>query len=67
MKKKPKTVEILLEEGSDWLPFIKANAWRAPTRSRPNQVHAIRFDDGSIWDAANGWRLPTFAAGRRKA
>ena len=58
MKKKPETVAISIEEGAGWLPFIRAIDWKPPTRSRPNQVHAIKFSDGSIWDAANGWRKP---------
>lgn len=44
---KPRTVEVTYEERGEWVPF-KEGVHR--------YVHAIKFSDGSIWDAHNGWR-----------
>ena len=48
---KPATVAIAEREGGQWLPFPHRTVQR---------VHAIRFSDGSVWDAINGWRQPAF-------
>jgi hypothetical protein len=40
-------VAITREEGGEWLPF---------PANRGGKIHAIEFDDGSIFDAYNGWR-----------
>jgi hypothetical protein len=45
---KPKAIEVLYREGGEWYPFTLGRSH--------NLVHAIKFEDGSIWDAANGWR-----------
>jgi hypothetical protein len=47
--KRPQAVAVTLDEGGD---FYKT------TKGRPgfNHVHCIVFDDGSVWDALNGWR-----------
>ncbi len=42
-----KVVDVATEDGNLW------ERWRP---GRVYQVHAIRFEDGSIWDATNGWR-----------
>lgn len=44
------TAAISREEGADWIPF-KAH-------HQSGRVHAIRFANGLIWDAYNGWREP---------
>jgi hypothetical protein len=53
MADKPKTFAIVRKEAGDWEPF-------APHVRPPDhegwKVHAIMFEDGSIWDASNGWR-----------
>ena len=41
---------VSLEEGKPWTTF------NAGTGKNYNTVHAIRFDDGRIWDCVNGWR-----------
>lgn len=51
---KPKPTHYTVREGGDWI------AWRdaAPHTFHPNAstCHAIKFDDGSIFDMVNGWR-----------
>lgn len=42
-----KTVSVTTEEGGEWQDFGKA---------RFRKIHAIRFADGRVWDAINGWR-----------
>jgi hypothetical protein len=46
----PQTVEFTREEGGDWEPF------KNHQRNGDNRVHSIRFADGRVWDAYNGWR-----------
>ncbi len=41
----PKTVAVTSEEGGYWLPLGAVST-----------VHSIKFSDGRIWDAINGWR-----------
>ena len=43
----PIAVAVLAKEGREWIPFDSFEG---------KLVHAIRFSDGSIWDAVNGWR-----------
>ena len=43
---------VSLEEGTEWITFC------AGTGKNYNKVHAIRFEDGRIWDCVNGWRVP---------
>lgn len=53
-------VAVTLKEGGTWYEFplrdhedtpeIEA-AWRSGCR-----VHSMLFEDGSVWDAINGWR-----------
>jgi len=49
---KPKTVAIALVEGGAWIPWAK----RVVGSRVISFVHAIKFEDGSIWDTVNGWR-----------
>lgn len=49
---RPQTVAVTAEEGGEWVPFV-------PWHTGIITVHSIRFDDGSIWDALNGWRPET--------
>lgn len=48
---RPRTVAITREEGGRWIPF---EIWE--TGRECGLVHSIKFEDGSIWDAINGWR-----------
>ena len=48
-----KTVAVTYEEGGEWLPFEK---WKRPPTRKGTLVHSIRFDNGAVWDAYNGWR-----------
>lgn len=54
---KPKTIAILPEEGGQWVPF---KVWQYMTdferAHRHSRIHAIMFDDRSVWDAVNGWQ-----------
>jgi hypothetical protein len=50
---RPKTVAITYREGTDWVDF---QDHRRRGRSVFPEVHSIKFSDGSIWDAINGWR-----------
>jgi hypothetical protein len=56
---RPAVVEVLLTEGGQWIVW-GPNALRIdPEQEKKgnyHSVHAIKFDDGSIWDVANGWR-----------
>jgi hypothetical protein len=42
-----KAIAVTSEEGGEWLPFVEG---------QNKLVHAIKFDNGAIWDAYNGWR-----------
>lgn len=44
---KPRTVAVEFSEGEKWCD------WPANCEGL---VHAIKFADGSVWDATNGWR-----------
>jgi hypothetical protein len=52
---RPKAQAVTFSEGGNWVSF--------PCRERNTPqgilVHSIKFDDGSIWDAYNGWRPST--------
>ena len=51
---KPQPHCVTETEGGDWIPWL---VWkRIPSSLRSKVVHAIMFDDGSVWDAVNGWR-----------
>ncbi len=52
---KPKTEFVTRVEGGEWIPFEEFTEIR-PRRRYDNWVHSIKFEDGSIWDAVNGWR-----------
>jgi hypothetical protein len=54
MPEMPKTFAITRIEGGHWEPFVK-HASPSPDREG-SKVHAIMFEDGSVWDAFNGWR-----------
>lgn len=49
----PKTFAVTRTEGGCWEPFIEH---RRPPNHEGWKVHAIMFEDGSVWDASNGWR-----------
>lgn len=44
----PRPVAIVRVEGGEWLPFPE---------HRGGSVHAIKFEDDSIFDVYNGWRV----------
>lgn len=46
---KPETVAVTFDEGEEWQPFPIQG-------SHHGHVHAIKFEDGSVWDTSNGWR-----------
>lgn len=49
--KKPKTVAVTTQQGGEWIPFEDfRDFWNN------SKVHSIKFADGSMWDAVNGWR-----------
>lgn len=50
--RKPEPVAFTDRESGDWLGF------RSPEPSR-QLVHSVRFADGSVFDAVNGWRKST--------
>src|SRR5215207_3816494 len=48
---RPDTEAVAYHESGEWHRFIP---WGA---KKPfDLVHAIKFKDGSLWDAVNGWR-----------
>jgi hypothetical protein len=54
MTKRPKAILVTHREGGEWLAFPSKRY--SHDRSEGILVHSITFDDGSIWDACNGWR-----------
>lgn len=44
---RPQTLALVYEVGGEFYEFI-------PGRRR--WAHAVLFDDGTMWDARNGWR-----------
>lgn len=58
-KTRPKIVEVLLTEGGTWIIWGANTLRKDPeqaSKGNYHSVHAIKFEDGSIWDVANGWR-----------
>lgn len=59
VKRWPAAAEVLLTEGGQWIVW-GPNAMRIDpeqaSKGNYHSVHAIKFEDGSIWDVANGWR-----------
>lgn len=49
------TVAVTLEECGQWIPFEQIQGKRPPS-PKGWLVHSIKFDDGRVWDAYNGWR-----------
>lgn len=54
-----------IEEGGSWIPFnkgglhldiINASAPIGPRGLPKGIVHAIKFQNGLVWDVVNGWR-----------
>ena len=57
--KRPKVVEVLLTEGGSWIIWGENSLRIDPEQAKKgnyHSVHAIKFEDGSIWDVAYGWR-----------
>lgn len=52
MPKLPEAFAVTFEEGGDWVPFPCKHL----NKEGGILVHSIRFNDGSVWDAYNGWR-----------
>lgn len=49
-----KTVAVTIKEGGDWIPWVE---WlEAEQYYRIRTVHAIKFDNGMVWDCINGFR-----------
>ena len=48
---KSQPVKYLVDEGSLWSDW---SDWDLQSRFRPNQLHAIMFEDGSVFDMVNG-------------
>jgi hypothetical protein len=55
-----KAVRVLIEEAGEWLPWRQGSIAEGAVHYRT--VHAIEFEDGSVWDAHNGWRPETTIA-----
>ena len=51
MVDRSRTTHVLLTEGGEWIAWVNGYP-----KVSPATVHAIKFEDGSIWDTANGWR-----------
>lgn len=47
------TEAVSEREGEEWQPFGEYTKRRGDKR-----IHAIKFSDGRIWDAVNGWCNP---------
>jgi hypothetical protein len=63
----PASIAVTFEEGGEWQRFPLTAARKRELRSRFHNtsivVHSIMFDDGTRWDAVNGWNDDTYAAG----
>ena len=46
---RPLPTHITRKDGGDWEEFVVGTS---------GTVHAIKFANGDIWDAYNGWRVP---------
>lgn len=53
---RPAATHITLREGGDWIPFCPYAPGEKSVLATGCAVHAIKFEDGSIWDCFNGWR-----------
>lgn len=56
---RPLVTEVLLTEGGSWIIWAPNVLRIDPEQAKKgnyHNVHAIKFEDGSIWDVANGWR-----------
>jgi len=56
---RPKVAEVLLTEGGSWIIWGPETGRIGPDALKNGHyttVHAIKFEDGSVWDVANGWR-----------
>lgn len=50
---RPRTIFVAQYEGGDIFPF-------KPAMHQCESVHAIYFEDGTRWDAYNGWNGRTY-------
>ena len=39
-----------------WVTASEGGDWIRKDEFKGNVVHSIKFEDGRIWDAVNGWR-----------
>jgi hypothetical protein len=53
MPDKPAVMAVTAREGGEWIPW---SVWQEHSPYTARLVHAIRFQDGSEFDALNGWR-----------
>lgn len=51
-----KTVAISRKEGQDWEEFDTPRSYTSSMLGPGGEVHVIKFDNGVIWDAVNGFR-----------
>jgi hypothetical protein len=50
---KPNPVKFTSIEGGEWMDW---EYWHKGDRIRVDRVHAVLFEDGSVFDALSGWR-----------
>lgn len=55
---KPRPTHFALGEASPWIEW---QDWKG----QPTHLHAIKFEDGSIFDSKNGWRAPVDKEAKR--
>jgi hypothetical protein len=51
-----KTIAVTLKEGGEWHPFPLDRQIVSDAAPNGPAVHAIKFENGDIWDAMSGWR-----------
>jgi hypothetical protein len=57
--KKPQPIWYTTVEGGEWLPWTKN--WEDRRAGHPGaRIHSIMLEDGSVFDALNGWRNPVW-------
>jgi hypothetical protein len=54
----PPVTHVLINEGENWIPFEKISL--EGYLGFHGHVHALRFQDGTVWDCINGFRPRDF-------
>lgn len=50
---KQKPTHITIREGTSWITW---DQWQKIRDIYEGRIHSIKFEDGNVFDAVNGWR-----------